>query len=157
MRTLILLLLLASGARAETIRGRVTSVHDGDTLRIGKHTIRLEGIDAPELRQPFGIAARNELRELVDHQGPNATVRVKGRDRYGRIVGRVYLGYDPPTDASATLLLRGMAHHYRAYSRDPELARIEAQAKRYRRGLWSQPAPIAPWVHRQRLRAGHGA
>jgi endonuclease YncB( thermonuclease family) len=45
---------------------RVVSVHDGDTLRAideGKveHKIRLHGIDAPEIGQPFGNVSRDGL------------------------------------------------------------------------------------------------
>lgn len=60
-RYLVLLgLLLQSGQiRADTIEGRVVSVHDGDTITVlhgakTQHKIRLAGIDAPESNQAFG-------------------------------------------------------------------------------------------------------
>lgn len=42
---------------------RVVSVHDGDTLTAldagnVQHKVRLTGIDAPEISQPFGTKAR---------------------------------------------------------------------------------------------------
>ena len=45
------------------IKGRVVSIHDGDTLTLltpekKQIKIRLEGIDAPELKQAFGTKAK---------------------------------------------------------------------------------------------------
>ena len=50
----------------------VVKVHDGDTLTIEKDdadksqvVVRLNRIDAPELKQPYGIESRNYLIDLV--------------------------------------------------------------------------------------------
>jgi len=49
-------------AAAEPITGRVVSVHDGDTITVltdGRQVkVRLHGIDAPELGQAYGQAAK---------------------------------------------------------------------------------------------------
>jgi endonuclease YncB( thermonuclease family) len=46
------------------------SIYDGDTLRVVKGSeelkIKLCGINAPDLKQPMGIAARDYLRSLVN-------------------------------------------------------------------------------------------
>ena len=57
-----LLVALACTANAETVSGRVVGVADGDTITVldadkVQHKIRLDGIDAPEKKQAFGIAA----------------------------------------------------------------------------------------------------
>ena len=48
-------------ASAATLTGKVVKVADGDTITIlvgtEQHRIRLQGIDAPERRQPFGKAS----------------------------------------------------------------------------------------------------
>jgi micrococcal nuclease len=53
-----LLLTLPVLAGAMTYAGKVTSVHDGDTIRVlyhdGELKVRLDCIDAPELKQPYG-------------------------------------------------------------------------------------------------------
>ena len=79
-------------AQPATLTGKVVSVHDGDTLRVldaagTQHKVRLQGIDAPETKQAFGTKARNRLADLT--LGKAVTVRVHGRDRYGRTLARV--------------------------------------------------------------------
>jgi endonuclease YncB( thermonuclease family) len=50
---------LGSGAFAEVLLGTVIAVHDGDTITLqneaGQKKIRLAGIDAPEINQPYAI------------------------------------------------------------------------------------------------------
>lgn len=52
-----------------------------------QHKVRLAGIDAPELTQPFGDRSRQNLAALAF--GKDVTVQWDKRDRYGRIVGKV--------------------------------------------------------------------
>ena len=57
---------------AETLKGRVVKVSDGDTIMVldvanVQHKIRLDKIDAPEKAQPFGDAARKIASSLIDH------------------------------------------------------------------------------------------
>ena len=45
---------------------------------------------------------------------------------------------------------QGAAWWYRDYApTDGRLARLESEAKATRRGLWSQPNPVPPWVWRK--------
>lgn len=66
--------------------GRVVGVHDGDTLTLlvdrREYKVRLAGIDAPELAQPYGRKAKQALSDLVF--GEAIRVETAGRDRYGR-------------------------------------------------------------------------
>ena len=50
MRTMIILILMTSNVIADEIVG-VPKIIDGDTIHIDSFKIRLEGIDAPEMRQ----------------------------------------------------------------------------------------------------------
>jgi endonuclease YncB( thermonuclease family) len=66
--------------RCEVIGG---SIYDGDTFQVRcdgrKQKIRLWGIDAPEVKQPLGIEARNYLRSLVaSSQGQVIVIRNLG-------------------------------------------------------------------------------
>lgn len=68
-----------------TLSGRVVALKDGDTFVMldGKtqHPIRIAGIDAPERRQPYANAAKDNLSRLVFNR--NVEARCYKRDRYG--------------------------------------------------------------------------
>ncbi|EHL97191.1 nuclease-like protein [Acetobacteraceae bacterium AT-5844] len=67
-------------------------------------------------------------------------------DRYDRTVGRIYTG---PVDVNAEMVRQGMAWVYTRYNRDPELPRLQAEAKAARRGLWREANPVPPWDWRR--------
>ena len=82
----IWLLLTVTGlpVSAETLTGRVVGVHDGDTLTllvVGNQQVkvRLAGIDAPELAQPYGQQAKQLLNAVqeVGGVGREGVVRIK--------------------------------------------------------------------------------
>lgn len=62
---------------------------DGDTLRVGADRVRLRGINAPELTEPGGDAARLRLEELLKE----GSVRIvpHGQDVYGRTIADVFV------------------------------------------------------------------
>ena len=65
-------------------------VHDGDTFYSGAETIRLRGIDTPELGQPRATAAKWRLIQLL--RGGPVTIVPRAEDVYGRTVADVYVG-----------------------------------------------------------------
>ena len=85
---------------------------------------------APERKQPFGTRAKQALSDLAF--GKQARVIEITKDRYRRIVGRVYVD---SIDVNQELVAQGYAWVYRKYSNDAELLRLEAQAKEKRLGL----------------------
>lgn len=134
--------------------GVIVGVADGDTLtlldgRQAQHRIRLDGIDAPERKQPFGQRSRQSLTELA--KGRRATADCPKTDRYGRAVCRVSVD---GVDVGLAQLERGMAWHYLKYAHelDPPVRvryeRAEREARTGRAGLWSQPQPMPPWDYR---------
>ena len=67
----------------------VPHIHDGDTLYLQGYSIRLYGIDAEELDEPNGPAARDALRALAEHRA--IMCRPTGAFTHGRAVARCYL------------------------------------------------------------------
>lgn len=133
---------------APDITGRVVGVHDGDTVTVldagnRQFKIRLNQIDAPELRQDFGQASKQSLSDQVF--GKQVRIEVTDTDKYGRTVGTVWIG---GTDANLEQVKRGMAWAYRKYLKDPAYITAEEAAKRARLGLWSRPDAIPPWEFR---------
>ncbi len=120
--------------------GSVTSVTDGDTVRVrlddGRSiSVRLDGIDAPETSEPFSTAARNAVRVLLFDK----RVQVNGTDvdRYDRLVARVVVNGQ---DSSLELVSAGLACHFTRYSSDPVLAGAEREARNAGRGFWAAGA-----------------
>jgi len=146
---LCLTLLLAASAALADVRGRVVSVHDGDTLTVvidrRQVRVRLTDIDAPELGQPFGTRSRQSLSDLCF--GKTAALDVRGQDRYKRTLARVTCA---STDANAEQVRRGYAWTFVRYARrDSPLLALENEARAAHRGLWQDRAPVSPWDWRR--------
>lgn len=114
---LVLLFLFPIFLSAQTLNGKVVRVSDGDTVVLldadnTQHKIRLNGIDAPENGQPYGDKSKEYLTSLIARK--EVTVEVKGKDRYKRILGVVYLG---DTNINAEMIRAGYAWNYK-YSKD---------------------------------------
>lgn len=140
--------LVPLNAIAQTITGRVVSVHDGDTATVldasnKQHKIRFAQIDAPELRQDFGQKSKDNLSGLIF--GKTVTVEVETVDKYGREVGKVIVN---GTDANLEQVKAGMAWAYRQYLHDQAYIAAEEAAKSAKVGLWSRPDVIPPWEYR---------
>lgn len=153
MRCLVLWLacLVPVIAAAADIEGQVVGIADGDTLTVLQHRettkVRLAEIDAPEKAQPFGQRSRQSLAELCFQQP--VRVENKGRDRYGRTIGRVWCA---GVDANAEQVRRGMAWVYDRYATDQALYTLQAEARAAHRGLWADAHPAPPWEWRHAAR-----
>jgi endonuclease YncB( thermonuclease family) len=154
----IALLFTSSAGASDRFSGRVVSIADGDTLTLltaekKQIRIRLAEIDAPEKAQPYGNRAKQELSDLVF--GKTVEVVYVDTDRYGRTVGRVYVGN---VDVSAELVRSGAAWVYREYNTDRSLLAIESEARGAKRGLWGlSEGAIPPWEWRRGERGGPNA
>ena len=133
-------------------KATVISIYDGDTITVRTDKtikIRLDGIDAPELKQPFGQASKQAMSALVF--GKTVTIKPDKKDRYGRLLARVEIG---GKDTSLHMVNLGMAQWYEQYAkRDYELQSAQTKAKSAKIGIWSDPSAIAPWVFRKQKKA----
>jgi endonuclease YncB( thermonuclease family) len=142
---LILVILLPSPSLAGQYE--VYRVVDGDTF-IVKHgdikiTIRLVGIDAPELSnkkrkdgQPFSRQSTQHLAALVLNK--TVDVRSYGADRNGRTLGEVFLLNG--TNVNIEMIKAGLAEVYRGEpASGMDMAtywKAEEEAKVANRGMW---------------------
>jgi endonuclease YncB( thermonuclease family) len=148
--------------------GTAEAVDDGDTFVFaadelpadvpGRFKVRLHGVDAPELAQFHGWAARSALKRLTG--GESLRLDCYKRDAGGRAVCRVRaLGATGDTDVELALLTEGHAWHFRGFAGEQtpaersNYAAAEARARAAQRGLWKQGTPMPPWICREQLRA----
>ncbi len=104
---------------------------------------QLNGIDAPEIGQPFGTVSRDGLRALVLRK--SVTIHGQERDRYGRVLARLEI---EGQDVNRQMVADGLAWHFTRYSDDATLAEAEREARGARRGLWADPEAVPPWEWR---------
>ena len=75
--------------------------------------MRLGEIDTPERKQPYGTRAQQALSDLAYNK--QARVVVQDTDRYGRTVGRVYVG---SVDVNAEMVKQGAASAPSTYEKN---------------------------------------
>lgn len=138
--------------RAEAAwRGTVTHVTDGDTVWVrplqggSPRVLRIDGVDAPELCQPYGDTARAAL--VAQLLGQTVQVRVRRHDDYGRALARVSLRGQ---DVGGWLVSQGHAWSYRYRRQEGPYARQEAQARANRLGLFRLAQAEQPREFRRR-------
>ena len=159
-KTIAITLLLWSfaadaSADLKQIIGRVTDVPNGDTIYVRdqngrQHKIYLLGIDAPEMKQPFGKAARDYLDRLLFARNYQAKVVIKKRTRAGNIIGTVYAADMNSSQYANINGMMVMAGHAWANPRtSKQYIAAEKIARNRKIGLWKQSNPVAPWKWRK--------
>lgn len=149
---LFLFLLAFSAFTADSLTVKPLWIHDGDTFKAtisNKAVIdcRIFGIDAPELNQPWGKVSKSALIELI-HQ-KNIRI-VKLSESYSRSVVTVECS---GRDIALELLKMGLAWHSDIHAPDKkDYAEAQAEARKEKRGLWSDKSPVPPWHWRQKKR-----
>lgn len=129
---------------------RVNHVYDGDTLAVQDghgyhHRIRLASIDAPELKQPWGIEARAYLATKINQR--YVTVKLLTKDKYGREIANVFYHDE---DINRHMVEKGLAWHYKDFDHNPEYGAVELESRKEHRGLWCSYKPMEPWVWREK-------
>ena len=127
--------------------GRVAITPENERLNI-----RVAGIDAPEIRQPYGVQSRENLVSLL--AAGEISLNCPKQDRFRRHVCEIAVGDD---DIGLEQVRAGLAWWFRYYRREQtpvarvRFAAAEQEARAARRGLWSAAA-IEPsqWRRLQR-------
>jgi micrococcal nuclease len=119
---------------------KVTEVIDGDTFRTeAGHTIRLLGMNAPEVDYPGGDIAKHVLAGLLMDEEVRLERDLTDKDDYGRLLRYVFVG---DLNVNAEMVRLGYAE-LRFYPPDTlyaaEMREVEKIAIRNRYGLWAFP------------------
>ena len=149
MRFIIVFLIFTNNILAEEIIGK-PKIIDGDTIYIAKYKIRLEGIDAPEMKQKCkkeklkisstigftfyedyycGKDSKENLEAKVD--GSKIKCVSSSKDRYNRYLATCF---KDKLDLNQWMVRSGNAIAYRRYSKKYILD--EDFAKQNKLGLW---------------------
>jgi micrococcal nuclease len=139
------------GGSGKPMRAEVVDVIDGDTIEVSLdgevEDVRYIGVDTPESVTPgepvecFGKAASEENERLVAGETVRLAFDAERRDRYGRLLAYVHAG---DVFVNGELVERGFARTLEIEpntSRAERLGRLEAEAGREGRGLWSACSP----------------
>lgn len=137
-------------------QGKILKVYDGDTITIlnnnnEKIRIRLFGLDAPESNQSFGNISTKNLQTLCPIDSI-ANVKIKDKDKYGRIVGIVFCD---GVNVNANQVKNGFAWAYSEYAY--RYIPLEMLARIQKKGLWSESNPIKPSDFRKKQKRKNGA
>ena len=145
----ILIFCLFQIVNAEEFKG-LAKIIDGDTVHINSKKIRLEGIDAPEIRQqcqkvfleisvivgfnlkkdyPCGVISKEKLINKINKSKINCIS--SGRDRYKRYLATCY---KDKINLNKWMVRNGLAVAYKRYSKD--YLGDEIYAKENKLGLW---------------------
>ncbi len=141
---LLILSAMATATVAETMSGHPV-LTDGDTFEIDGQSIRLFGIDAPEMAQRCagsrdhrhcGDVARRALTSVI--RGLPVRCTAEGADLYDRMIATCWVG---DTDLGRWMVANGWAMAFRTYSvryvSDEGVARVDRRG--FWRGHWQPP------------------
>ena len=134
---------------------KVIAVSDGDTITCKRYNlrksvtkIRLAYVDAPESTQEFGKDAQKIVMSMLYKK--LVRIRIVDTDRYGRHVAEVRRR---GKNINEDLVKRGAAWAYPDYIKDKQYAarlqKMQAEAKKDKRGLWKNPRAINPSQYRK--------
>ena len=129
-------------------QGKVTRVSDGDSLWVrpadgGQPVkLRIQGIDAPEICQDGGQAARKALAGRI--LGRTVQLHTHGQDDYGRALATVSLDGE---DMGGWMVAQGHAWAYRQGAGD--YLALQARAQSAARGLFADRNALQPRFFRK--------
>ena len=154
MIRIILLLICPILVFSQTFTAKVIRVVDGDSVNVLRISdkeelrLRLYGIDAPEMKQPYGRESKDALKGIL---GPNTVISVEvlDKDRYNRLICELHLNNEN-ISVNEWMVSEGNAWHYVKYAPDGmNLQSAEENARNNKLGLWSSGGPIPPWDFRK--------
>ena len=135
------------------------AIVDGDTVDVTvaeerpprqRHRLRLHGIDAPELAQPYGPEAAQYLDNMMARPSRLFASITQESDYYGRPIAILHHG-NPNNSLNARLVRAGLA--YAAYGDD--YRNVDPPARSARAGVWQQRGGgERPWDYRRGQRRG---
>jgi len=142
---------------SSTLDGKILQIIDGDTVYFQTNgddeykKLRLVGIDAPEMKQPFGDQSKQCLANLINNE--QVQIISFGEDRYKRTLAKILI---EKFDINLAMIKKGCAWFYRRYKntldKDDQVMYEQAEifAIQNKKGLFSNYDAEAPWDWRKK-------
>lgn len=151
-------LLQNSPAQAQSLRkATMVSIGDRNALLVRQRgrttTVWLGCMEMPDSNQKtWGKAAADRLDQLLP-AGQPIQIREISRDRYGSIIGEVFVNGE---SINLQLVTEGMAALNPQYLNEcrrtqAQYLLAESEAQQQGIGLWQETNPCLPWEYRRRL------
>lgn len=148
----VLLLITISLTSFSQYKGKITKVYDGNTFWVKMEngdidSVKFWGVDCPELKQQYGVAARehleNQIHRLID-------IEYKGRDKNNYILGIITYKNKKGDEINLNeeLIAKGYAWKNK-YTDDKNYEKLEKKARKSKVGLWRNSNPTPPWEYRK--------
>ncbi len=128
---------------------QILEVIDGNTLKVSTiegdtFTVKLKGVDAPELGQEFAQESLNYLQKIVANE--NVLVEYSGKDRWGNRL--VHVTTKKGKSINELMIKEGYGWVDRFFLSQANLIELQEAAKIKNIGLWNkEEEPMAPWVY----------
>ena len=147
---LVIFVILTSNCVQQPLKDYCVHVYDGDSFELNNgEVVRLIGIDAPELSDPGGEAAREYLIQLIRGKQVLLYAGPEEKDNYGRLLRYVYV---EGMCINEEMIRNGYAVMRYLSPGDPKLVwytALEIEAESARAGLWGtgifQPRSDLEW------------
>lgn len=141
-------------SKGDTYQCTVSKISDGDSItvlcpismsskkgekpQVVKASLRLWGIDAPEMKQShWGQDSKAALTKMLPHRkNDTIEVKIKDKDQYNRYVSQLFFNHK---DIGLEMVKSGHAVVYRQYNKDPHYEKSQAKAKTAKIGIWKVP------------------
>ena len=147
---MFVLLLSSKAAQASEMPAvkQIIEVIDGNTLKVSTieddtFTVKLKGVDAPELGQEFAQEALNYLEQLVTNK--DVLVEYSGKDRWGNRL--VYVTAKNGKSINELMIKSGHGWVDRFFLNQSNLRELQVTAQSKNSGLWNAEEPMEPWVY----------
>lgn len=134
------LFLVNSCSRSNEYHGCTTAIRviDGDTfITNNKETIRLIGIDAPEIGRPYSRIATNELKGLILLNCLVLEKDISNKDKFGRLLRYVYADNYSVNEALVQKGLAIAAKYEPDIKYSAKFEELESYAKNKKLGIWN--------------------
>lgn len=119
---------------------KVQSIIDGDTVQVigpkdGYIKVRLLGIDAPEIDQPYGEEARDHLKNMLPREVKMMSDKLDQYGRYSALLYSISRG-SGPISYNEHMIRDGYATYEPNYGKIPNGREAQNYAKTNKLGMW---------------------